>query len=132
MLYAIERTDGGVSIMRTYPVQARELATDRTFKVEGIRRENSGSYKIFLRLDDQPAVLEGITDAELLEDRAPGWQFITSDPKVKVAQWSKGDRDAVVSIRRIASTDVPKDRTFRNAWKPDLTHDMPKAREIWR
>ncbi len=27
---------------------------------------------------------------------------------------------------------LPADRTFRNALKNDLTHDMGKAREIWR
>jgi len=34
---------------------------------------------------------------------------------------------------RIADEDeIPVDRTFRNALKNDLTHDMDKAREIWR
>lgn len=30
----------------------------------------------------------------------------------------------------IATADVPADRTFRNAWKPDLTVDMVKAKNI--
>ncbi len=28
--------------------------------------------------------------------------------------------------------DLPKDRTFRNAWTMDLTIDMESARDIWR
>lgn len=28
--------------------------------------------------------------------------------------------------------DIPNDRTFRNAWRTDLTVDMEKARDIWR
>jgi hypothetical protein len=34
--------------------------------------------------------------------------------------------------RVIDESQVPVDRTFRNAWKADLTVDMPKAREIHR
>lgn len=36
------------------------------------------------------------------------------------------------NVRIIDKSGVPSDRTFRNAWKADLTVDMPKAREIHR
>jgi hypothetical protein len=35
-------------------------------------------------------------------------------------------------VRIIDKSEVPTDRTFRNAWRGDLTVDMPKAREIHR
>lgn len=35
---------------------------------------------------------------------------------------------AAVSVR--GKAEIPTDWTFRNAWKPDLTVDMPKARTI--
>lgn len=34
------------------------------------------------------------------------------------------------NIRIADDTEVPADRTFRNAWTPDLTVDMAKAREL--
>ena len=54
------------------------------------------------------------------------------DPTAELAKWSP-EMLALVDpsgIKPVA--DVPADRTFRNAWKPDLSTDMPKAREIWR
>jgi hypothetical protein len=35
-------------------------------------------------------------------------------------------------VRIAQQSDVPVDRTFRNALKTDMQHDMPKAREIQR
>lgn len=35
-----------------------------------------------------------------------------------------------VSWEVVPTDTIPSDRTFRNAWKRDLTVDMPKAREI--
>lgn len=35
-------------------------------------------------------------------------------------------------IRIVDASVIPTDRTFRNAWKPDLSVDMTKAREIRR
>jgi len=35
-------------------------------------------------------------------------------------------------VRIIDVNEIPIDRTFRNALKPDLSHDLPKARDIWR
>jgi hypothetical protein len=36
------------------------------------------------------------------------------------------------NVRVVGASEVPADRTFRNAWKSDLTVDMVKAREIHR
>jgi hypothetical protein len=36
----------------------------------------------------------------------------------------------VTRLDRAAVAEMQKDRTFRDAWKPDLTVDMPKARAI--
>ena len=38
-------------------------------------------------------------------------------------------KDAV-SVRDIEDDEIPQDRSFRNAWKLDLSVDMDKAREI--
>ena len=35
-------------------------------------------------------------------------------------------------IRIVERAEIPTDRTFRNALKSDLTHDMEKCRSIWR
>ncbi len=32
----------------------------------------------------------------------------------------------------INSEDLPKDRTFRDAWNFDLKEDIPKSKEIWK
>jgi hypothetical protein len=45
--------------------------------------------------------------------------------------WNKLPANAL-NPRFVAASEVPIDRTFRNAWKADLTVDMPKAREIHR
>lgn len=37
---------------------------------------------------------------------------------------------APAAVREIKETDIPSDRTFRDAWVPGLTVDMPKARDI--
>jgi len=47
-----------------------------------------------------------------------------------IAKWPAEKQEEIVSIREIDPSDISTDRTFRNAWKPDLTVDMPKAREI--
>ena len=37
-----------------------------------------------------------------------------------------------IEYKIINLNELPKDRTFRDAWKMDLTVDMEIAREIWR
>ena len=40
------------------------------------------------------------------------------------------DVPAGVPYRIVNDDELPSDRTFRNAWKGDLTVDLPKAKEI--
>lgn len=52
-----------------------------------------------------------------------------------VAKWPEEHRTAVRSYRPYEVTEIPADRSFRNAWKDEggkVVVDMPKAREIWR
>jgi 5-formyltetrahydrofolate cyclo-ligase len=37
-----------------------------------------------------------------------------------------------IDVRIVDESEIPTDRTFRNAWKADLSVDMPKARELHR
>jgi hypothetical protein len=48
-----------------------------------------------------------------------------------IAKWSQAKRDQVAAVRIIDPATLPQDRTFRDAWKPDLTVDMEKARDLW-
>lgn len=43
--------------------------------------------------------------------------------------WKRLPKDAV-NPRFVNPSEIPTDRTFRNAWKNDLTVDMEKAKEI--
>jgi hypothetical protein len=52
------------------------------------------------------------------------------NPELSIAKWPRADQAAVASIRAINEEDIPADRTFRDAWKSDLTVDMEKARGI--
>ena len=49
-----------------------------------------------------------------------------------VAHWRMAAPEGYVSHATAQARDIPADRTFRNAWKPDLTTDMARARGIWR
>src|SRR5437762_211267 len=51
----------------------------------------------------------------------------------ELAKWSDDEKD-VVGVREISADEVPRDRTFRNAWTDDgsLSIDMDKARDIHR
>lgn len=51
-------------------------------------------------------------------------------PDAEVKKWEQASNLMAVSYSEIADDDVPQDRTFRDAWTPDLTVDMPKARDI--
>lgn len=46
--------------------------------------------------------------------------------------WESHIPEGGVLIGIMDAAAVPTDRTFRNAWKGDLSVDMPGAREIWR
>ena len=47
-----------------------------------------------------------------------------------LAQIAAKDVPAGVPFQIVDAATIPTDRTFRNAWKDDLTVDMPKAVEI--
>jgi len=49
-----------------------------------------------------------------------------------LAQIAAKDVPAGVPFQIVDAATIPTDRTFRNAWKGDLTVDMPKAQEITR
>jgi hypothetical protein len=57
-----------------------------------------------------------------------------ADINAEIEKWETSGFKAI-SWREIAETDIPADRTFRVALTDNgvqLTHDMPKARDIWR
>lgn len=54
-----------------------------------------------------------------------------TDAEVEQRAWDRLPEDAS-NPRFVDPEDVPTDRTFREAWKPDLTLDMDRARDIWR
>lgn len=52
-----------------------------------------------------------------------------------IAKWPPAERAKVVSHKPVEATDIPQDRSFRNAWTMTggkIVHDMPKARAILR
>lgn len=58
--------------------------------------------------------------------------LVRGDVEAALEQWKVTSPGMYVSHREIDPTTIPADRTFRNALKPDLTHDMEKCREIQR
>jgi hypothetical protein len=52
-----------------------------------------------------------------------------SDREAEQRAWLRLPADAI-NPRWVNADEIPSDRTFRNAWKSDLTVDMSKAREI--
>lgn len=60
--------------------------------------------------------------------------FNGAEPAAEIARWHPARQAEVIasSTRKIDPNDIPQDRTFRNALKPDLTHDMGKCKTIHR
>ncbi len=57
--------------------------------------------------------------------------FNGADPAVEIERWSPSARANLTGeITEIDPATIPPDRTFRDAWTPDLAVDMPKARDI--
>lgn len=53
----------------------------------------------------------------------------------ELSRWQQSSPGQYVSHREIAASDLPSDRTYRNAWTDDgktVTHDMVKARSLHR
>ncbi len=80
-VYAVERKDGGVTIMRCLSKEVERKVVRDDGSVESIV------------------------------------QRVMPDPQSCIAKWSKEARDAVVKVTPIRESDVPKDRSFRRAWR---------------
>jgi hypothetical protein len=52
-----------------------------------------------------------------------------ADVAAEIEKW-KSVKEGYVSHKEITEAEIPADRTFRDAWKPDLSVDLPKARVI--
>jgi hypothetical protein len=125
MRYAINRNDGGVSIMVMVPL---------SYSIGGKR-------KTIVRVRDDKLVTE---DGEIsipcpLHELTPtsiaGLTLEFPTPEDEVAKHPEAERAKVVSIRLLGNNDVPPDRTFRDAWTHDgktIVHDMVKAKSILR
>lgn len=66
----------------------------------------------------------GVSIMSIIDEKA--------DVEKEIEKWSQSHSEKYISHREISASDIPPDRTFRNAWKPDLSHDMARARDIWR
>lgn len=58
-----------------------------------------------------------------------------TEAEAEIAKWHEDARSLVVSVHPIEGSDLPQDRTFRDAWVFDgkkVTHDMPKVRDVHR
>lgn len=51
-------------------------------------------------------------------------------PDDQIARLHPSQRAEIAGWREISEADIPKSRSFRNVWNPDLSVDMPKARDI--
>lgn len=60
--------------------------------------------------------------------------FTDADPAGEVKRWHPDEQAKVdvSGIKPVKPSDIPSDRTFRNAWTPDLTVDIAKARGVWK
>lgn len=58
------------------------------------------------------------------------------DPQAEIAKWPPEEQAKVASFAPITKDDIPKDRTFRDAWTRNgsgkVECDMPRARDIHR
>jgi hypothetical protein len=59
-----------------------------------------------------------------------GIAIIHPTGELSIEEVAAKDVPAGVPYRIVNDDEVPSDRTFRNAWKEDLTVDMPKAQGI--
>lgn len=68
----------------------------------------------------------GVSIVHLVDDKANIQAFMGKWPPGMQAEHD------FASARKIDPADVPKDRTFRDAWGHDLRVDIPRARDIIR
>lgn len=72
----------------------------------------------------------GISVVNPVRNTYPTREALT-DEEVEQRAWNKLPLDAI-GPRFVDELAIPTDRTFRNAWKADLTVDMLKAQDIHR
>ena len=67
---------------------------------------------------------------KIIYQTATGVAILTPTGELSAEDTAAKDVPAGVAYRIVNDEDVPSDRTFRNAWKHDLTVDFPKAQAI--
>ena len=67
---------------------------------------------------------------KIIYQTATGVAIIHPTGELSIEEVAAKDVPTGVPFRIVNDDEVPSDRTFRNAWKGDLTVDMPKAVEI--
>ena len=67
---------------------------------------------------------------KIIYQTATGVAILTPTGELSAEDTAAKDVPAGVAYRIVNDEDVPSDRTFRNAWKHDLTVDVPKAQAI--
>lgn len=115
-----KNTEGGISIV--HPAEGSRLATKITF--------NDGRAEIVA------------SEAVPVDSFLRGWPV-----EGATAEWAEQEEaflsriikkvlpEEATNVRVIEPSEIPTDRTFRNAWKDEggsITVDMPQAREIHR
>lgn len=125
------RPNGGTSIVRAAP--GYRLVS--RFLNPGLGDIDESLSKPFWVVFDPPVPADTLShDAEKLKETARlgglVWAETNEEFIARVAERSV-PKDAI-DVRVVDENDIPTDRTFRNALKNDLSHDMDQAREIWR
>lgn len=110
--YAIEMKDGSVAIMETPAYAAK------TGDHIGLIKWSDGAPTICMDGEWMPL--------------AAGAELVYATPEECIAKWPQEKRAQVLRVRAIDLAQVPTDRTYRDAWTPNLTVDMEKARSIQR
>ena len=67
---------------------------------------------------------------KIIYQTATGVAILTPTGELSVEDTAAKDVPAGVAYTIVNDEDVPSDRTFRNAWKSDLTVDFPKAQAL--
>jgi len=67
---------------------------------------------------------------KIIYPTATGVAILTPTGELSLEDTAAKDVPAGVPYRIVNDEDVPSDRTFRNAWKHDLTVDFPKAQAL--
>lgn len=131
MRYAIQRPDGGVTVLTVLPAEI-EFA-------HGVRLKVVRCYgNAVVCAGDKPVALPvGVGFSDLEPDSVPGVTLHFPSVAEIVAKWPPEEqaRHNGAAYHLCKPTDIPVDRTFRDAWTHDgkaFGHDMPKCRDIHR